>query len=75
MTGNSETVRAALKLLCEGAATARAMLIAAAAERWRVNVRSCHALKGEVIHTVTWRKLGYGELVVDAAYRPIPVQV
>jgi isoquinoline 1-oxidoreductase subunit beta len=75
VTGNSEGVRAALKRLCEGAATARAMLIAAAAERWSVDFRSCHALKGEVIHTVTRRKLGYGELIIDAAYRPIPVEV
>jgi isoquinoline 1-oxidoreductase beta subunit len=70
--GNPEAIRGALRLLGEACATARTMLIAAAAERWRANPRSCHAHEGEVIHTPTWRKLGYGELIIDAAYRPIP---
>jgi hypothetical protein len=28
-----------------------------------------------VIHTTTWRKLKYGELTIDAAYRPIPKEI
>jgi isoquinoline 1-oxidoreductase subunit beta len=75
LIGNLETIPAALRLLSEAGATARSMLIAAAAERWGVNARSCHAHDGEVIHTPTWRKLKYGELAVDAAYRPIPREV
>ena len=74
-TGNSEAVRGALRLLGEAGATARMMLIAAAAERWGANPRSCHAHEGEVIHTTTWRKLKYGELTIDAAYRPIPKEI
>ena len=72
---NSETIRSALRLLGEAGATARMMLIASAAERWGANARSCHAHEGEVIHTPTWRKLTYGELAMDAAYRPIPKEV
>ena len=72
---NSETIRSAVRLLGEAGATARMMLIAAAAERWGANARSCHAHEGEVIHTPTWRKLTYGELAMDAAYRPIPKEV
>jgi isoquinoline 1-oxidoreductase subunit beta len=72
---NTDAIRRALKLLGEAAATARLMLIAAAAERWAANARSCHAHEGEVIHTSTWRKLRYGELAIDAAYRPIPKEV
>jgi isoquinoline 1-oxidoreductase subunit beta len=68
----SQAIRAAWKLLSEAGATARAMLIAAAAERWGVNARSCHTCDGEVIHTSTWRKIGYGELAIEAAFRPIP---
>ena len=64
-----------MKLLGEAGATARVMLIAAAAERWGVDARSCHAHDGEVIHTPTWRKLRYGELAIDAAYMPIPNEV
>lgn len=73
--GNLETITATLSLLSEAGATARLMLIAAAAERWGVNARSCHARDGEVVHTPTWRKLKYGELAIDAAYRPIPLEV
>jgi isoquinoline 1-oxidoreductase subunit beta len=65
----------ALKLLGEAAATARVMLIAAAAKCWGVDVRSCHTHEGQVIHAPTWRKLGYGRLAIDAAYLPIPKQV
>jgi isoquinoline 1-oxidoreductase beta subunit len=72
---NSTAPRSALKLLGEAGATARVMLIAAAAERWGVDARSCHAHEGEVIHTPTWRKLRYGELAIDAAYMPIPNEV
>jgi isoquinoline 1-oxidoreductase subunit beta len=68
----SNAVRDTLKLLGEVAATARMMLIAAAARRWDVDARSCHAYEGQVIHTPTWRKFRYGELVVDAASIPIP---
>ena len=71
-TDNPEAVRTALRLLGEASATARLMLTAAAAERWGVTVRSCHAHQGEVIHTPTLRKLKYGQLAIDAAYRTIP---
>lgn len=75
MIDNPETIQAALKLLGEAGAAARMMLTGAAAQRWDVSARSCHAHDGEVIHTHTWRKLGYGALAVDAAYRPIPREI
>jgi isoquinoline 1-oxidoreductase beta subunit len=67
--------RSASKLFAEAGATARLMLIAAGAKRWGTDARSCHAHEGEVIHTLTWRKLRYGELAIDAAYLPIPNEV
>ncbi len=69
---NPDAIRGGLELLGKACATARLMLIAAAADRWGTNPRSCHAHEGEVIHTATWRKFKYGELATDAAYRPIP---
>jgi isoquinoline 1-oxidoreductase beta subunit len=70
--GNSNATCGILKLLGEVGATARMMLIAAAARRWGVDGRSCHAYEGQVIHTPTWRKFKYGELAVEAAHMPIP---
>jgi len=71
-TGNSVTVRGALKLFGELGATTRVMLIAAAAKRWGVDTRSCHAHEGEVTHEPTSRKLSYGNPAVAAAFMPIP---
>lgn len=74
-TGNSDDIRSAWKLLREAGATARAMLISAAAKRWDVDAWFCHAHEGEVIHTTTWRKLRYGGLAAEAARVPIPKNV
>jgi isoquinoline 1-oxidoreductase subunit beta len=74
-TGHSNFIRRILRLLGEASATARVMLIAAAARRWGVDVRLCHAYEGEVIHAATWRTLKYGELAVDAANMPIPREI
>ncbi len=75
MIDGPEAIQAILRLLGEAAAAALKMLTGAAAHRWDVSVTSCRAHDGEVIHRRTWRKLGYGELAVDAAYQPIPRQV
>jgi isoquinoline 1-oxidoreductase subunit beta len=40
--------------------------------RWRVHPASCHAERGEVIHTASGRRLKYGALVKDAAKLPLP---
>jgi isoquinoline 1-oxidoreductase subunit beta len=74
-TGNSNAIRGGWKPLREAGATARVMLIAAAAKRWGVDAKSCHAQEGEVIHAPTGRKLKYGELAADAAKIPLPTDV
>lgn len=53
-------------------ATARTMLIQAAALTWNVPPSECKAVSGTVIHTASGRKLTYGELVARAATLPIP---
>ena len=53
-------------------AAARQMLEAAAAARWKVPVSEVQAKNGEVIHTPTGRKLGYGALAKAAASMPLP---
>ena len=45
-TGNSNAMRAAWQPLREAGATARIMLMAAAAKRWNVDPASCHAQRG-----------------------------
>jgi isoquinoline 1-oxidoreductase subunit beta len=74
-TGGSTSVRAAWEPLRRAGATARLMLIAAAAKRWRVDPGSCQAKLGKVIHTGSARSLPYGALVSDAAQMPVPQNV
>ncbi|MCF0042236.1 xanthine dehydrogenase family protein molybdopterin-binding subunit [Dyadobacter fanqingshengii] len=56
-------------------ASAREMLIDAAANHWNVDKSQCYAANGHVIHRDTGRKLGYGLLVQDAAALTPPPQV
>jgi isoquinoline 1-oxidoreductase subunit beta len=61
--------------LREAGATARVMLVAAAAKRWGVELKSCHAKDGEVAHLPTGRRFKYGELAREAAKMPLPAAV
>ena len=71
-TGNSNAIRGAWQPLRQAGATARTMLVAAAAERWKVDPATCRAQRGEVLHPPTGRRFTYGELVADAARMPVP---
>jgi isoquinoline 1-oxidoreductase subunit beta len=74
-TGNSNAIRGAWRSLRTAGATARIMLVEAAAKRWHVDAKTCRAQDGEVIHQPTGRKLKYGELAADAAKMPAPANV
>lgn len=75
VTGGSSTVRRSYKNLLNLGATAREMLIAAAAAKWSAQPLDCYAELGHVIHRPTGRKLHYGELVVTAAKLETPKNV
>jgi isoquinoline 1-oxidoreductase beta subunit len=53
-------------------ATARAMLVEAAALTWGVPQNECQAFASAVHHRPTKRKLGYGQLATLAATLPVP---
>jgi len=65
-TGNSNSVRAWWKPLRTAGASARAMLVQAAAQQWQVDPASCTTSNGYVIDAGSGRKISYGALV-DAA--------
>lgn len=71
-TGGSSSTMDSWGPLREAGATARAMLVGAAAERWGVEVAGCRTEDGAVLHASSGRRLGYGELVADAARQPVP---
>jgi isoquinoline 1-oxidoreductase beta subunit len=74
-TGNSNAIRAAWQPLRQAGATARTMLVSAAAKRWNVDPASCRAQSGQVLHAPTGRSAKYGELAADAARMPVPTNV
>ena len=75
VTGGSTSVRAFWEPLRIAGATARVMLVSAAAQTWKVDAASCRAEKGVVIHVTSGRRLKYGALVDDAAKLPVPGKV
>ncbi len=67
VTGGSTSVRAFWKPMRLAGATARAMLVQAAAAKWSVDPSSCRTDNGEVLHDASAQKATYGELVQAAA--------
>lgn len=74
-TGASTAIRGGYLPLRRAGATARAMLVTAAAQRWKTEPSACRAEKGAVVHGATGRRLGYGRLADDAAKLPVPGDV
>lgn len=70
--GGSMSVRTSWQPLREAGATARAMLIAAAAKVWQTGIDQCDAADGAVTNRATGAKLGYGQLAELAAKLPPP---
>ena len=66
-TGGSTGIWENWMPLRRAGATARHVLIAAAAARWAVDPSTCATSRGSVIHSTTNRRLSYGELAADAA--------
>ncbi len=74
VTGGSTSVRTEWQRLALAGATARTMLVQAAAQTWQADPAACRTEKGQVIHP-DGRKLSYGELAAKASELPVPEQV
>jgi isoquinoline 1-oxidoreductase subunit beta len=74
VTGGSTSVPGFWEPLRRAGATARVMLIQAAAAQWSVDPAACRAEKGEVV-SPTGDRLSYGALVDAAARLPVPDNV
>ena len=74
VAGGSQSIRHGWDALRQTGATARQMLINAAAARWGVDATECTASEG-VITNAKGDKLGYGEVVNDAAGLEVPEDV
>jgi len=75
LTGGSGAVPHSWKRLRTAGATARHLLIAAAAKRWNVDPSECTAENSFVINKKTKAKLSYGELAEEASKMEVPTNV
>ncbi|MEO0498608.1 MAG: molybdopterin cofactor-binding domain-containing protein [Pseudomonadota bacterium] len=75
LTAASFGIRKSQKMVREGGAAARIMLIGAAADRWGVPAGECSVEKGVITHANTGRTLSYGEVATDAGQRTPPTEV
>jgi CO/xanthine dehydrogenase Mo-binding subunit len=73
VTGASSSIRDAWDPLRQAGATARSMLVAAAAAQWQVPASECRAEQGRVLHGD--EQLAYGALASAAAKQPVPHDV
>src|SRR3981189_998464 len=71
-TDGSHSVRSFFDTLRESGATARLMLIRAAAAQWGVPAAECTTNPHMVVHNGSGKKLGYGELAAAAAKLDVP---
>ena len=74
-TGGSGSIYGAFLPMRTAGATARAMLVAAAAEKWNVDAASLRTENGFVVHDASKRRAGYGELAEAASKREVPKDV
>ncbi len=70
--GGSTSIPRGWDQLRQAGATARAMLIAAAAQQWKVPATECSTNASYVIHTSSGRKVTYGSVATAAAAQPVP---
>lgn len=75
LTGGSRSVRGSQEFLRAAGATAREMLIAAAARRWNVPASACRAAKSIITHNPSGRRLRFGEVATAAAKVAPPAEV
>ena len=73
-TGGSTSVRGHWEPMRKAGAAARAMLVAAAAARWKADPADCRTENATVVHK-SGKKLSYGQLAHAAGKLPVPKDV
>jgi CO/xanthine dehydrogenase Mo-binding subunit len=74
-TGGSCTIIYQWDMLRLAGATAKHMLVEAAAGKWNTSVSNCYASNHQVFNRLTSQKLSFGELANAAAVIPVPQKV
>ena len=75
LAGGSQSIRQGWNSLRMAGATARAMLIQAAAKTWNVDASEITTSQGQLIHEASGKKSGYGPMASLAAQMEVPKEV
>jgi isoquinoline 1-oxidoreductase beta subunit len=74
-TGGSQSIRGSHEYLRKAGATAREMLLAAAAQRWKVSASECDAENSVIVHRPSGRKVRFGQVAQAASKLEPPSEV
>jgi CO/xanthine dehydrogenase Mo-binding subunit len=74
-TGGSCTIIYQWDMLRKAGATAREMLVEAAAAQWNTTSSNCYAENHFVVNKATSKKLSFGELANKAAQQTVPAEI
>src|SRR5579863_4347470 len=74
-TGGSSSVRSSWDPMRKAGATAREMLLQAAAAQWKVDKSACRTENGVIYHEASKRSLTYGSVAATASKLPVPQSV
>ena len=74
-TGGSQGIRGSHDYVRKGGASARMMLVQAAADEWKVPAAECTAANSVITHTPSGRKTTYGKVAAAAGKLAVPTDV
>ncbi len=75
LAGGSQSIRQGWQSLRMAGATARRMLLEAAAKQWEVPVSELTTSEGTIMHEGSGQKIGYGEVASAAANITVPEEI
>lgn len=75
LAGGSQSIRQGWESLRMAGATARRMLVEAAAKQWEVPASECRTDAGKVFHEDSGKSMGYGEIAPLAAGMEVPEEI
>lgn len=75
LAGGSQSIRQGWNSLRMAGATARRLLMEAAAKKWQVSLGDLSTDKGVITNTLTGDTIGYGEIAMEAVSIPVPENI
>lgn len=75
LAGGSQSIRHGWQSLRMAGATARMLLLTAAAKKWNTSVSNLSTNKGIITNTGNGETIGYGEIAAEAVNVPVPEEV